>query len=88
MGAFTDKEGNISKDVYQNLSDQLKKVRGIISEEDAARAAAGGQEHTAGIILTVGWPQQPSKADGVGDRVGVPRGNRHLERRVVGREYA
>jgi len=39
VGAFTDKEGNISKDVYQNLSDQLKKVRGIISEEDAARAA-------------------------------------------------
>jgi hypothetical protein len=39
VGAFRDEEGNISKDVFQTISDQLKKVRGIISEEDAARAA-------------------------------------------------
>jgi len=39
VGAFRDEEGNISKDVYQNISDQLKNIRGIISEEDAARAA-------------------------------------------------
>ena len=39
VGAFRDEQGNVSKDVYQTLSDQLKKVRGIISDEDAARAA-------------------------------------------------
>jgi len=39
VGAFRDKEGEISKDVFQTISDQLKTVRGIAAEEDAARAA-------------------------------------------------
>jgi hypothetical protein len=61
--AFRDKEGNISKDVFQTISDQLKDVRGIISEEDAALAAEReaktdlrgiGEYLTDGII-----PEQP-----------------------------
>ena len=45
VGAFRDKEGNISKEVFQTISDQLKNIRGIAADEDAARAA----EREAGI---------------------------------------
>ena len=36
VGAFRDKEGNISKEVFQTISDQLKNIRGIAADEDAA----------------------------------------------------
>jgi len=39
VGAFRDKEGNISKEVFQNISDQLKNIRGIAADEDAALRA-------------------------------------------------
>ena len=39
VGAFRDKEGNISKEVFQNISDQLKNIRGIAADEDAALKA-------------------------------------------------
>jgi len=39
VGAFRDKEGNISKEVFQTISDQLKNIRGIAADEDAALRA-------------------------------------------------
>ena len=39
VGAFRDKAGNISKDVFQTISDQLKTVRGIAADENEALRA-------------------------------------------------
>ena len=39
VGAFRDKEGNISKEVFQTISDQLKNIRGIAADEDEALKA-------------------------------------------------
>jgi len=38
VGGFRDEEGNVSKKVYDNLSEQLKRVEDIVSAEDTARA--------------------------------------------------
>ena len=51
VGAFRDKEGNISKEVFQTISDQLKNVRGIAADEDAALRA----EREAKIDRTGRW---------------------------------
>ena len=67
VGAFRDKEGNISKDVFQTISDQLNKIRGIASEEDAERAAereADIDRTGIGDYLTTGIiPQQENILD-------------------------
>jgi len=36
--AFTDEEGNVSKKVYDNLSEQLKRLENIVVAQDTARA--------------------------------------------------
>ena len=67
VGAFRDKEGNISKEVFQTISDQLNKIRGIASEEDAAlRAEREADIDRTGIgdYLTTGIiPQQENILD-------------------------
>ena len=39
IGQFTDEEGDVSKKVYNNLSEQLKRVQDIVIAQDTARAA-------------------------------------------------
>ena len=67
VGAFRDKEGNISKEVFQTISDQLKTVRGIRDQEnEALRAEREAKTDLSGIgdYLTEGViPQEENILD-------------------------